>query len=73
MPQILHCLKVDENIKKGDLLQSLKGDGNKGGGGIDFGTLAVFTCVNSCEGAEGYVEEYAWRQPSNMGKETEEK
>eukprot|EP00727_Mastigamoeba_balamuthi_P000007 m51a1_g10002 putative programmed cell death protein 2 (371) ;mRNA; f:78349-79754 len=37
-------------------------------GDLDFGTLAVYTCRNSCQPADpvkcAYVEEYVWNQPS---------
>jgi hypothetical protein len=30
---------------------------------IEWNTLAVFTCPNSCAGAHPYVSEYVWVQP----------
>ncbi|XP_015510889.1 programmed cell death protein 2 [Neodiprion pinetum] len=29
---------------------------------LDWGILAIFTCKNSCETANGYVTEYVWKQ-----------
>lgn len=29
---------------------------------LDWGTLAVFTCKNSCSGDSDYKEEYLWKQ-----------
>jgi len=75
MPQLLHYLKVDENIQKGDLLKGLKenDDGTAAAGGaVDFGTVCVFTCEKSCGGADGYQEEWAWRQPPNLKDEEPE-
>lgn len=34
------------------------------GGGMDWGTLAVYTCVAGCAAPDGgYVEEFVWVQP----------
>ncbi|EKU21803.1 programmed cell death protein 2 [Nannochloropsis gaditana CCMP526] len=67
MPQLLHHLRVDAQVQAPGHLQL---------GSLDWGTLAVYTCVKSCRtgekvtgieegtgGEEGrYVEEFVWRQ-----------
>lgn len=29
---------------------------------IDWGILAIFTCINSCTSKNGYSAEYIWKQ-----------
>ena len=31
-------------------------------GGIDFGTLLVFTCSDNCTPSTSYVQEFVWKQ-----------
>jgi len=66
MPQLLHYLGVDSQA----VFPSKPGEGFRLGA-MDWGTLAVYTCVRSCggggegggEGGEGrYVEDFVWRQ-----------
>ncbi len=66
MPQLLHYLGVDSQA----IFPSKPGEGFRLGA-MDWGTLAVYTCVKSCGsgGSEGggeeagrYVEEFVWRQ-----------
>ena len=63
MPQLLHYLGVDSQA----VFPSKPGEGFRLGA-MDWGTLAVYTCVKSCgSGGEGggegrYVEEFVWRQ-----------
>ncbi|OSX68948.1 hypothetical protein BU14_2057s0002, partial [Porphyra umbilicalis] len=43
---------------------ALKLKGLLEGGGVDWGTLAVYTCVAGCTPPDGgYVEEFVWVQP----------
>ena len=46
LPQLLNHLGVD----------SLHGNS------LDWGTLAVYTCKDSCEGATRYQREFVWKQ-----------
>ncbi len=61
MPQLLHYLKVDAMAS----LPCKPGDSYRLAA-MDWGTLAVYTCTNSCSGGAGegggYVEEFLWRQ-----------
>ena len=65
MPQMLHFLQVENKSEE----ISAKIFKEKQDASCDFGTIAVYTCVNSCDGGgkegEGaYQAEYAWRQTS---------
>jgi len=69
MPQLLHYLKVDAAtiVKPFGGLEGLRKDG-----ALDWGTLAIYTCTQSCgEGGNlkatdsvlsSYLEEAVWRQ-----------
>ena len=68
MPQLLHYLKVDATISVKPFagVQGLRKDGT-----LDWGTLAVYTCTQSCgeggrltkdSGPSSYLEEVVWRQ-----------
>ncbi|NXU56863.1 PDCD2 protein, partial [Turnix velox] len=37
------------------------------GESIDWGTLVVYTCANSCGGANDYLEEFIWKQDFSAG------
>ncbi|NWR88959.1 PDCD2 protein, partial [Furnarius figulus] len=37
------------------------------GESIDWGTLVVYTCADSCGGANEYLEEFIWKQDYSMG------
>mmetsp|Transcript_25452 Transcript_25452/g.39894 ORF Transcript_25452/g.39894 Transcript_25452/m.39894 type:complete len:83 (-) Transcript_25452:137-385(-) len=58
MPQLLDFLQVSER-KKGSKPFSYHE--------LDFGTLAVYSCAQSCSTSEGpaptYQEEFVWKQP----------
>lgn len=45
------------------LLNSLQVDST--GNSIDWGTLAVFTCSDSCECGDHYRPEFIWKQDFN--------
>lgn len=49
MPQILYYLKLPETSCKES---------------FNFGTLAIYTCQNSCEAAQKYKKEFLWEQSS---------
>lgn len=37
------------------------------GESIDWGTLVVYTCADSCGGGNEYLEEFIWKQDYSMG------
>jgi pre-rRNA-processing protein TSR4 len=50
MPQVLHFVGNGHGPDVGST-------------GLDFGTIAIYSCTNSCQGSSDYVAEYAWVQP----------
>ncbi|NXU87610.1 PDCD2 protein, partial [Xiphorhynchus elegans] len=38
------------------------------GESIDWGTLVVYTCADSCGGANEYLEEFIWKQDYSVGR-----
>lgn len=79
MPHLLHYLGVDAKSEaldaKAAIRQGQQLRPSTAGGCMDWGTLAVYTCPDSCradksllevgshEDQPGYVEEFVWRQP----------
>lgn len=78
MPQLLHYLHIDKKttMMPAQVLeqqQQAAGDRkdvlflNSANEDIDWGTIDVYTCTNSCQAssttAGGYVEEYVYLQP----------
>jgi len=56
MPQVLHFLRVDSSsVGIGD---------HNAVNALDWGSLDVYTCTASCDGASSsYKEEFVWKQP----------
>ena len=50
MPQVLHFVGNGHGPDVGST-------------GLDFGTIAIYSCTNSCQGSSDYAAEYAWVQP----------
>ena len=46
MPQMLNYLRLDEALD----------------GGVDWGTLAIYTCADNCDQGPAYKKEYLWKQ-----------
>ena len=79
MPQMINFLSKDSHgsdvreseIVGQDGLAHLLNRAQDGIGGIDWGTIAVYTCSKSCGDGQtqlsntlgAYREEFAWRQP----------
>ena len=47
--------------KGGDKGETSEDEGGKDG--LDWGTIAVYTCTASCGDSGSYLEEAAWMQP----------
>mmetsp|Transcript_22788 Transcript_22788/g.47466 ORF Transcript_22788/g.47466 Transcript_22788/m.47466 type:complete len:399 (-) Transcript_22788:21-1217(-) len=62
MPQLLHLLNVDDDEAGVDAKDVVRSAGR-----FSWGTIAVYTCSNSCEvkdeGMGCYSDEFAWVQP----------
>ena len=50
MPQVLHYVGTGHGPAVG-------------AAGLDFGTIAIFTCTQSCRASSAYAAEFAWVQP----------